>query len=154
MTMPEMVRRLSPNQGTRGRHVPSMIVLHCDASAKEASTLDWLSRDVSAASYHVFVARDGTAYRLVDDERRAWHAGKSAFPGYVDVNSQSLGLSWANRHDDTEPLTPAQVAVGKSVIAAWRAKYAIRDIVTHADVAPKRKEDPNRVLGFNIADWR
>lgn len=154
MTMPEMTRNLSPNQGTRGRYTPTMIVLHCDASAKESSTLDWLSRDISAASYHVFVARDGTAYRLVDDERRAWHAGKSAWPGYKDVNSQSLGLSWANRHDDTEPLTPAQVATGKAVIAAWRAKYAIKDIVTHADVAPGRKTDPLHVVGFRVEDFR
>ena len=148
-----MVHRLSPNQGTRGRTKPTMIVLHADASDKESSTLDWLTRDVSQASYHVFVARDGTAYRLVDDERRAWHAGKSAWPGYKDVNAQSLGLSFANRHDDTEALTPAQVVTGKAVMAGWRAKYAIKDIVTHADVAPGRKTDPLHIVGFRIEDW-
>jgi N-acetylmuramoyl-L-alanine amidase len=99
------------------------------------------------------VGRDGTEYRLVDDERRAWHAGKSAYPGYKDVNSQSLGLSFANRHDDTEPLTPAQMVTGRAVVARWRAKYAIADIVTHADVAPQRKTDPLHVVGFNLADF-
>lgn len=147
------VRRLSPNQGQRGRHKPTMIVLHADASPTEAATLDWLSKPLSQASYHVFVGRDGTAYRLVDDERRAWHAGKSAYPGYKDVNSQSLGLSFANRHDDTEALTPAQMATGKAVVAKWKAKYAITHVVTHADVAPGRKTDPDHILGFRLADF-
>lgn len=154
MTEPvQFVRRMSPNQGVRGKHVPTMCVLHADASPSEEATLSWLLSKESQASYHVYIARDGTAYRLVDDQRRAWHAGKSGWKGYKDINSQSLGLSFANRHDDTEPLTPAQVRVGKAVMAEWRATYDIKDIVTHAMVSPGRKTDPDHVLGFNLQEW-
>jgi N-acetylmuramoyl-L-alanine amidase len=109
---------------------------------------------VSKVSYHVVIGRQGQVYRLVPESRRAWHAGKGQWDGHADVNGCSLGLAFSNRHDGTEALTPLQMASAQSVIAEWRAKYpTIEAVTTHAAVAPGRKTDPLKAVGFRLEDF-
>lgn len=149
---------LSPHHGPRMKDRPiRLIVLHADASPSEAGTLSWFQNPLSKVSYHVLVGRDGTAYRVVPDDRVAWHAGVSKHPACANpksVNTESLGLSFANRHDGHEPLTPAQRATAKRVIADWRAAWpTIVAVTTHAAVAPGRKTDPEGIPNFDLADF-
>jgi hypothetical protein len=52
-------------------------------------------------SAHYLIDRGGRIYRLVDDSRRAWHAGRSKMPdGEEDVNNFSVGIELANRADE------------------------------------------------------
>ena len=143
----------SPNHNARTSPI-RLIVLHADASPSEKGTLGWFMDPASKVSYHVLIGRQGTVYRIVDESRRAWHAGKSAWPGIADVNSASLGLSFANRHDGREALTPVQIAVAQDIIADWRARYpTIEAVTTHAAVAPGRKTDPLGSVGFRLEDY-
>lgn len=66
-------------------------------------------------SSHYLIARDGTVYLLVPDEKKAWHAGKSAMPirtdggtevDREDVNQFSIGIELVKRVDD--PITEEQ----------------------------------------------
>lgn len=149
-----MIERPSPNHNARP-HPIRLIVLHCDASPKESATLSWTSTPASKVSYHVLVGRDGTCYRLVDDKRRAWAVGKSAWRGATDVNGISLNLAFANRNDGKELLTPAQVISAKQIIAEWRAKWQVEDVTTHAIVARPvgRKHDPEAAPNFVLGDY-
>ena len=149
-----MIDRPSPNHN--GRSAPiRCIVLHNDASPKENATLDWCASPESKVSYHVLIGRDGTAYRLVPDERRAWAVGKAAWRGVTDVNSVSLSVAFSNRNNGTEPLTDAQIAGAKAVIAAWKAKWPIEDVTTHKIVARPvgRKHDPEAAPNFSLAEF-
>lgn len=153
-----MTTRLSPHHGPRiGARPIRLIVLHADASPSEAGTLSWFQNPASKVSYHVLIGRDGTRYRVVPDNRVAWHAGVSTHPSCVNpksVNTESLGLSFANRHDGHEPLTAAQIAAGKVQVAEWQAAHpTIVAVATHAQVAPKRKTDPELTPNFRLADF-
>ena len=131
-----------------------VIVLHADAGASDAGTLSWLAAPESKVSYHTLIGRLGGVYTIVAPDRRAWHAGKGAWGGSTDVNSISLGLSFANRHDGTEALTPVQRAVAASVVRMWTMAYpSIEAVVTHAMVAPTRKTDPEHAPGFDLAEY-
>ena len=47
-------------------------------------------------SCHYLIDSGGTCYQLVDDNKRAWHAGKSFWRGLRDINSRSLGIELVN----------------------------------------------------------
>lgn len=143
---------LSPNHNDRKGRI-RLIVLHCDASPSERATLSWLANPASKVSYHALIHRDGWVSRIVPDERRAWHAGKSRWQDIADVNGASLGLAFANRHDGKEPLTSAQVDIAQAVVQYWRQRYDIDAIVGHRDVAPQRKTDPYLAPNFRLEDY-
>lgn len=146
----------SPNcdaRPERGRRI-LCVVLHATADAgNEAGAETWLCHPSSRVSAHLHVRRDGTVVRLVPDELRAWHAGKSWWRGRPRVNDFSLGWEIANRNDGLEPYTDAQY----EALARLSAHYAAQGLpleafVSHADVArPRgRKRDP---AGFDWARW-
>lgn len=112
-------------------------------------------------SAHYVVDEDGVLYRLVDEEKRAWHAGASSWEGRTDTNDRSIGIEIVNGgHDFGLPDFPdAQIdAVIKLLkdILARRGLSASR-VVGHSDVAPGRKLDPGekfpwaRLAEFGVA---
>jgi N-acetylmuramoyl-L-alanine amidase len=145
---------LTPNHSARKGRI-RLIVLHCDASPRESSTINWLCNPVSKASYHALIHRDGWVSRLVPDERKAWHAGVSEWNGIRDVNDISLGLSFSNRNNGQEMLTQAQLDIAKAVVQYWRSRYDIEAVVTHTMVARPvgRKTDPERAPNFRLEDY-
>lgn len=165
----------SPNHNARPAGVlPRLIVLHSTAGASDRGDVDWCQKDRAAlrelwertppskrpakpwepVSYHAIVGRLGTVYTLVPWHRRAWHAGKSAWNGVSDVNNYSIGLSFSNRHDSKEALTPVQRAVMAGVVQYLAVQYpSLEGVVTHALVAPGRKSDPNESPGFDLAEY-
>lgn len=127
--------------------VVDTIVLHADAGKRASATVSWIEDDGSDVSYHSFVERDGDLHRFVEPERRAWHAGKSAFHGRADVNHFSLGLAFANRNDGVEEYTELQYQVGAAEAAHWMRTFpaiTMDRITTHEHVAlpAGRKHDP------------
>ena len=146
----------SPHHNARPKgSVIRCIVLHADAGNSDAGTLAWCADPASKVSYHILVGRNGKVYTLVHENRRAWHAGKGAWGGSTDVNSISVGVAFANKHDSLEPLTPLQLAVMPDVVRGLRERHpTIEAVVTHADVAPGRKRDPLDAPGFRIEDYR
>ena len=75
--MREIIDRPSPNFDERKLPV-SMIVVHYTETKTCEQALRILC-DPNAAkrvSSHWVIDRDGTVYRLVDESKRAWHAGK------------------------------------------------------------------------------
>src|SRR5437870_13068873 len=91
----DLIDRPSPNFDERQLPV-SMIVLHYTGMPDAESALDRLTSPESKVSSHYLIDEDGTTYCLVDEAKRAWHAGKSRWRGITDVNSASVGLEIVN----------------------------------------------------------
>lgn len=104
------------------------------------------SAEVSA---HWLVAADGNAEQLVDEEKRAWHAGQGEWGGRDDVNSRSIGIELAN--DGASPFTQPQMRSLERVLAGVMQRWTIRPagVIAHSDMAPARKSDPGPRF-----DWR
>jgi AmpD protein len=98
-------------------------------------------------SAHFLIRRDGALQQFVDCSARAWHAGASAFDGRSNCNDFSIGIELEGT--DERPYTSNQYRMLSRLIAALRARYPIRDVAGHSDIAPGRKTDPGPAF-----DWR
>jgi AmpD protein len=91
-------------------------------------------------SAHFLIRRDGELYQFVPCGARAWHAGESSWKGRAQCNDFSIGVELEGT--GAAPFTDAQYGRLAALTRALKARYPIRDIVGHSDVAPGRKSDP------------
>lgn len=146
----EFIDRPSPNHGQRippsRGEIITMLVIHYTGMTSAKVALDRLCDSRSQVSAHILIDEDGTAYRLVADDKRAWHAGRAYWRGTSDVNSASIGIELVNPgHEHGYGDFPEnQINTLIDVCLPLIAKYSIQPcgIVGHSDVAPGRKEDP------------
>ena len=145
----EMIYRPSPNHDERALPV-SMIVLHYTGMPDCEGALDRMCSPEAKVSAHYCIDEDGTIYRLVDEDRRAWHAGKSFWRGIRDVNSASVGIEIVNPGHEFgyRPFPDEQIAALIPLVADIKARHGISrgNIVAHSDIAPARKEDPGELF--------
>jgi N-acetylmuramoyl-L-alanine amidase len=138
-----IIDKRSPNQNERPAGVlPGLIVIHGTVGS-DAGDLAWLTNPASKVSYHYLIQRAGTTYRLVDDTRRAWHAGASSWRGRANVNDYSLGIGLSNKGDG-ELFTDAQYKACGSLcrILMRRWNITLDEVVGHYHISPGRKTDP------------
>jgi AmpD protein len=96
----------------------------------------------SKVSYHAIVAQDGRRTVLADPDERVWHAGKSEWHGRKDLNSWSIGASFAG-DTNTEPLTLAAMESMAEYLVPIMRQHGLEllDVTDHRTVAPGRKDD-------------
>jgi N-acetylmuramoyl-L-alanine amidase len=130
----------SPNSGIRE---PNLVVLHHTGSATLERAKATLSNPAKSVSSHYLIGPDGTVLQLVDERRRAWHAGLSYWGGDTDLNSSSIGIELVNLGD--APFAEAQISALLKLLADLKARYKIptANFVGHGDIAPGRKTDPS-----------
>jgi N-acetylmuramoyl-L-alanine amidase len=138
----------SPNHAPRSEQPVDILVLHyTELPLKES--LDVLTDDKreGRVSSHYVLAEDGTAYRLVPEDRTAWHAGTSWWRGRESLNATSIGIEIVNLHGDRHDYPEVQIAALIELCAGILARHPAiepRNVVGHSDIAPQRKVDPGR----------
>lgn len=91
-------------------------------------------------------------YRLVDENRRSWHAGISSWQGQTALNASSIGIEIVNLGYTRNPdgsLTwydypPGQIDAVVALVRKIVKEHNIRPdrILGHNEIAPSRKQDP------------
>ncbi|HEU0065663.1 MAG TPA: N-acetylmuramoyl-L-alanine amidase [Sphingomonas sp.] len=141
----------SPNFDARALPI-SMIVLHYTGMQDADSALQRLCDPEAKVSSHYLVHEDGTIHRLVAEDQRAWHAGRSHWRDIDDVNSASIGIEIVNPGHEWgyRPFTDAQMGALIPLVAEIKDRHEITrgNIVGHSDIAPARKRDPGELF-----DW-
>ena len=129
---------------------PSVLVLHYTGMRTGPEALDRLRDPEAKVSSHYVVEEDGRIFRLVDEERRAWHAGVSFWRGRRNLNGESIGIEIVNPGHEFgyRPFPDLQIAAVTALVGDIRSRWDIedRDIVGHSDVAPARKDDPGELF--------
>ncbi|MYH33335.1 MAG: N-acetylmuramoyl-L-alanine amidase [Gammaproteobacteria bacterium] len=174
----------SENQSSRVEH----LVMHFTSVDFAQSMRMLTERGERPVSAHYLVPESGDptyphprlrVYRLVDEEHRAWHAGRSHWNGDDALNASSIGIEIVNRsacspvplgtepdppedrcefHDfDTEQIDLVIELVLDILERHPRIDPA--DIVGHSDIAPDRRLDPGptfpwrRLYEHGIGAW-
>lgn len=151
---PPVISAPSPNYNERGGKDIDTIVLHHTASNDGKGDLAWMRNPKSQVSAHYMVDRDGKIYQLVNDSKRAWHAGQGELHGVpTDVNGRSIGIEIVNDGSGKTPFTDAQYKALTQLTGYLKQEYKVpmNNIVGHKDVAvPKgRKNDPAANFDWN-----
>ena len=140
----------SPNHGERrGGAAPRLIVLHYTGMPTVAEARARLCDPVHEVSCHWLLDLDGWAEQLVDEGRRAWHAGAGSWGSVTDVNSASIGIEIQNTGHAPfpEPQMAALERLLRGIMDRW--SIAPEGVIAHSDMAPHRKVDPGPHF-----DWR
>ena len=108
-------------------------------------------------------------YRLVQENQRAWHAGRSYWRGNTNLNNRSIGIEIVNRAE-CEAEDPALVMEDPEVLCVFPMYDAEQmelvidlvldilqrhpnidpdDILAHSDIAPNRKLDPGPIFPWH-----
>ena len=139
----------SPNFDERTAPI-SMIVLHYTGMQDGPSAIARLRDPEAKVSSHYVVAEDGTVLRLVDEAKRAWHAGRSHWREWDGVNDVSVGIEIVNPGHEWgyRPFPDEQIDAVIRLVAEIKDRYEITrgNVVGHSDVAPARKRDPGEMF--------
>ena len=142
----------SPNHDSRGDIPIDLLLLHYTGMATGKAALDRMTDAAAKVSAHYMVEEDGRIFRLVQEDRRAWHAGVAYWAGATDINACSIGIELVNPGHEfgyrafPEPQMRALEALAADIVA----RHAIppHRVLGHSDVAPSRKQDPGELF-----DW-
>jgi len=144
---------VSPNFNDRTHETPvDMLIIHYTGMKTCEEAKARLCDSDAKVSAHYLIEQDGTVHRLVDEDKRAWHAGISWWRGAVDINKRSIGIELVNPGHEfgyqtfpKEQMT-ALIQLAKAIL--MRHNIPARNIVGHSDIAPLRKQDPGELF-----DW-
>jgi len=144
----------SPNTGPR-RPVGGLVgvrhlVTHYTGMTSCQKALERLCDPKAEVSAHYVIDEDGTIFRMVSEDLRAWHAGIAFWHGARDINSTSIGIEIVNPgHEYGYRAFPkAQIDAFATLATDVMQRHGIRacDVLGHSDIAPGRKTDPGELF--------
>jgi N-acetylmuramoyl-L-alanine amidase len=133
-----------------GMRKPNFVIIHHTAQNACDSTLRTFTLPATQVSAHYVICKDGTIHHMLNDYLRAWHAGNSKWGNVTDVNSISIGIELDN--NGFESFSEAQINSLLVLLKKLKKAYSIptANFIGHADIAPKRKVDPNRHFPWQL----
>jgi N-acetylmuramoyl-L-alanine amidase len=147
----DFIEAPSPNFDERDQPV-SMVVLHYTGMKDGPSAIARLRDPEARVSAHYVLAENGEVLRLVAEDKRAWHAGRSWWRGVQEVNACSVGIEIVNpgHEHGYRPFTEEQMDALVLLLAGIVRRHDVppANVVGHSDVAPARKQDPGELF-----DW-
>jgi len=148
----DIIETPSPNFDERLLPI-SALVLHYTGMEDGLAALARLRDPLAKVSSHYLVMEDGVVHRLVAEEKRAWHAGRSHWRGLTDLNSASVGIEIANPGHEFRYIPYPEVQIDSVVrlVAGIKDRHEITrgNVVGHSDIAPARKRDPGELFPWD-----
>jgi len=147
----------------RSKKEIKFIIIHYTGMQSERESIKRLCNPKSKVSCHYVINQKGKIYRLVKDNKIAWHAGKSCWKKYKNLNRNSIGIELVNKGHDfgytnfTKKQLFSLIKVCENLIKKYKIKK--KYIIGHSDIAPLRKIDPGEKFPWedlanrNIGIW-
>ena len=144
----KILTNYSPNHSKKTRIKANIkfIIIHYTGMQSEIESINRLKNPRYKVSCHYFINRRGIVTRMVEDRNTAWHAGKSKWKQYVNLNKYSLGIELTNKGHKFgyQKFSPRQINSLIRLCKILKKKYSIKkeNFLGHSDIAPLRKIDP------------
>jgi N-acetylmuramoyl-L-alanine amidase len=139
----------SPNYNERLCPIDTVLLHYTDMESAQKA-IECLRSPLSQVSCHYVIDEEGQVYTLVEEKKRAWHAGKSFWQGRTDLNSSSIGIELVNPGHSYGyiPFPGTQIESLIALLLEIQSRWEIPSsrILGHSDVAPRRKQDPGHLF--------
>lgn len=120
----------------------------------EGESIKRLTDKKSKVSAHYLINQKGSLIKMVDENRVAWHAGKSRWKNLKNLNFQSIGIELVNKGHKFGYESFSQKQINKLILLCkfLIKKYKIKktNILGHSDIAPLRKIDPGEKFPWSV----
>jgi|TARA_B100000959_G_scaffold232850_1_gene249937 N-acetylmuramoyl-L-alanine amidase len=130
------------------------IIIHYTGMQSERESLKKLISPKSKVSCHYLINRRGIVFSLVKEKNIAWHAGKSMWGKYKNLNKNSIGIELVNKGHKYgyQAFTKIQIKKLVQLCKNLKRKYKIKNklILGHSDIAPLRKIDPGEKFPWHF----
>ena len=147
-------KSLNFSKKTRSLRIIRYLIIHYSGMQSARVSMDRLKNPKSKVSCHYFIERRGNIYRMVEDNKIAWHAGKSKWKDLKNLNKYSIGIEIQNKGHfiNYQNFPKKQISSLIKLIKILMKKYKIkkRNILGHSDIAPLRKLDPGEKFPWNF----
>ena len=156
-------KTLNYSKKTRLKTNIRFLILHYTGMQSARVSLNRLKNPKSKVSCHYFIERNGKVCRMVEDNKTAWHAGKSKWKNLNMLNKNSVGIEIHNPGHDFKyfPFNRKQILSTIKLCSFLKKKLKInkKNILGHSDISPLRKKDPGEKFPWeylakrNVGYW-
>tara|TARA_B100001057_G_C22727961_1_gene902512 strand:+ start:579 stop:1196 length:618 start_codon:yes stop_codon:yes gene_type:complete len=112
----------------------------------EIESIKRLKNPKYKVSCHYLINRRGKIIQMVKDSNVAWHAGRSKWKKFINLNYNSLGIELVNKGHKFgyQNFSKEQIKSLIKLCKNLKKKYSIKkeNFLGHSDIAPLRKIDP------------
>ena len=112
----------------------------------EIESIERLKKPKHKVSCHYLINRSGEVIQMVKDRNIAWHAGKSRWKKFINLNESSLGIELVNKGHQFgyQNFSKKQIDSLIKLCKYLKKKYSIKreNFLGHSDISPIRKIDP------------
>ena len=140
-----------------------VIVIHYTGMQSKIESIKRLMNPKHKVSAHYLIDRKGKILRMVDDNKIAWHAGKSKWKNFKNLNNNSIGIELVNKGHEFgyQNFSNIQITSLINLCKNLKKKHRIKkeNFLGHSDIAPLRKIDPGKKFPWkklsmhNIGNW-
>ena len=144
----KIIKSLSLNSSKKVRKSSQIkyVIIHYTGMQSTRVSFKRLRNLSSKVSAHYLIDRNGKVINLVETKKIAWHAGKSKWLGFNNLNKNSIGIELQNKGHNLnyQNFTLKQLASLMKICKKLKKKYKIKskNFLGHSDIAPLRKKDP------------
>ncbi len=145
MTIKNQYSQNFSRKSRRNRDI-KFIVIHYTGMQSKIASIKRLLSPRHKVSCHYLIDRKGQVLRMVDENKVAWHAGKSKWKNFKNLNKNSIGIELVNKGHELkyERFTNSQINELIKLCLNLKKKFKIKNsnILGHSDISPMRKQDP------------
>ena len=156
---------LSPNYSKKTRKIKDIkfVIIHYTGMQSEIESIERLKDPKKKVSSHYLINRRGQITKMVNELKIAWHAGKSRWKNFTNLNRYSIGIELENKGYEFgyQKFSNIQIKSLIRLCKSLKKKYKIKDdhFLGHSDIAPLRKVDPGeyfpwkKLSNYNLGVW-
>ena len=161
----KIISNLSPNYSKKTRTISQIkfVIIHYTGMQSEIESVKRLKNPKYKVSCHYLINRKGKIISMVNDNNIAWHAGKSKWKKFTNLNNSSIGIELVNKGHEFgyQNFSTKQISCLIKLCKRLKKKYQIKkeNFLGHSDIAPLRKIDPGekfpwkKLSAHNLGSW-